>query len=76
MSYFVTVEENLIVYFPWYSTECNNVIPAGAQLLAMNIKHAPLDPVTMKVDVNAMKRMITRRTCVVSHTFTYFHVIL
>ncbi|KAK4322607.1 hypothetical protein Pmani_006638 [Petrolisthes manimaculis] len=36
----------------------------GAQLLAMRIKHVPLDPVTMKVDVNAMKRMITRRTCV------------
>ncbi|CAL4084712.1 unnamed protein product [Meganyctiphanes norvegica] len=37
----------------------------GAALLNMNIKHVPVDPVTMKVDVAAMKRMISRRTCMI-----------
>ncbi|KAF2351431.1 Pyridoxal phosphate-dependent decarboxylase [Trinorchestia longiramus] len=35
----------------------------GAQLLNIRIKHAPVDPVTMRADVKAMRRMITRNTC-------------
>ncbi|XP_047737506.1 sphingosine-1-phosphate lyase [Hyalella azteca] len=35
----------------------------GAQLLGIRIKHVPIDPVTMRVDIKAMKRMITRNTC-------------
>ncbi|XP_045595073.2 sphingosine-1-phosphate lyase [Procambarus clarkii] len=35
----------------------------GAQLLSVRIKHVPIDPVTMKVDMKAMKSMINRNTC-------------
>lgn len=42
----------------------------------IKIKKVPLDPVTFKVDLKAMRRAITRRTCLVSpDTFRhlYFH---
>lgn len=35
----------------------------GAQLLNIRIRHVPIDPITMKVDVKAMRSMISRRTC-------------
>ncbi|KAK8743596.1 hypothetical protein OTU49_001150 [Cherax quadricarinatus] len=35
----------------------------GAQLLSLRIRRVPLDQVTMKVDMKAMKSMITRNTC-------------
>jgi glutamate/tyrosine decarboxylase-like PLP-dependent enzyme len=44
---------------------------SGAQLLGIRIKHVPIDPVTMRVDIKAMKRMITRNTCMV--IINYLH---
>uniref|UniRef100_A0A0P4W7E3 sphinganine-1-phosphate aldolase n=1 Tax=Scylla olivacea TaxID=85551 RepID=A0A0P4W7E3_SCYOL len=38
----------------------------AAYLLAISIKHVPLDPKSMKVDVHAMKKMINRRTCMLA----------
>lgn len=35
----------------------------GAQLLNIRIRHVPVDPISMKVDVKAMRRMISSRTC-------------
>jgi glutamate/tyrosine decarboxylase-like PLP-dependent enzyme len=32
----------------------------AAALMDIQIKHVPLDPVTLKVDIKAMKRAITR----------------
>ena len=34
----------------------------AAQILGMNIQHAPMDPITMRVDLPAMKRLITKNT--------------
>ncbi|KAB7505426.1 Sphingosine-1-phosphate lyase [Armadillidium nasatum] len=35
----------------------------GAEFLNISIKHVPVDPKTMKVDIKAMERMITKNTC-------------
>lgn len=48
----------------------------GAQLLMMHIRHVPLDPVTMKVDIIAMRKMINRNTCMVSYFFKHIYGIL
>ncbi|KAG7158655.1 Sphingosine-1-phosphate lyase 1-like [Homarus americanus] len=44
----------------------------GAQLLSMRIRHVPLDPITMKVDMNAMKSMINRSTCMLTGSAPQF----
>ena len=36
----------------------------------MKITHIPVDEVTRKVDIKAMKRAISRKTCVVSTSVT------
>lgn len=35
----------------------------AADLLDITIKHVPVDPVTQRVDIKAMRRAITGRTC-------------
>lgn len=54
-----------------------NLLFPGAQLLNISIKHVPVDPVTMKVNLKAMKKMISRNTCMVScfrnHTCSESH---
>ena len=37
----------------------------------IRVKKIPLDPVTFKVDLKAMQRAITRRTCMVSSNYSY-----
>ncbi|XP_071550599.1 sphingosine-1-phosphate lyase 1 isoform X2 [Panulirus ornatus] len=44
----------------------------GAQLLMMRIRHVPLDPVTMKVDMVAMRKMINRNTCMLAGSAPQF----
>jgi len=40
----------------------------AADYLRMKITHVPIDETTMKVNVAAMKRAITKNTCMVSAT--------
>ncbi|XP_037777606.1 sphingosine-1-phosphate lyase-like [Penaeus monodon] len=44
----------------------------GAQLLGMRIRHVPLDPETMKVDIAAMRKMINRNTCMLAGSAPQF----
>ena len=37
----------------------------AADILGIGIRHVPVDPETLKVDIAAMKRAICSRTCVV-----------
>ncbi|KAK7082517.1 Sphingosine-1-phosphate lyase 1 [Halocaridina rubra] len=44
----------------------------AAQLLGIRIKRVPVNPVTMKVDVSAMKKMITSKTCMLAGSAPQF----
>ena len=47
-----------------------SLLPA-AYLLAIGIKHVPLDPKSMKVDVHEMKKMINKKTCMVREMLSH-----
>lgn len=44
----------------------------AAYLLAIGIRHVPLDKETMKVDIQAMRKMISRRTCMLAASTPQF----
>ncbi|XP_076064939.1 sphingosine-1-phosphate lyase [Oratosquilla oratoria] len=44
----------------------------GCQLLHIRIKHIPIDPVSMKVDVNAMEKAITKNTIMLAGSAPQF----
>uniref|UniRef100_A0A2P2I317 sphinganine-1-phosphate aldolase n=1 Tax=Hirondellea gigas TaxID=1518452 RepID=A0A2P2I317_9CRUS len=44
----------------------------GAQLLNIRLRHVPVDPVSKKVDIRAMRSMITRNTCMLVGSTPHF----